>query len=300
MKFGLMLVLCCVLAACGGESPSTPGATVAVPVVASAPVAASAPAVVVPIVSVPVAALPPVAPVVVPPVAPVAPVEPIPAPAPASAPVVPVPPVVAPPSKVVLIDVYGDDAMFGMTSMMGFPTDQTEPNDTQALLRAQFGDGATITNHATGGTSSSLQNEMLGMDGQGAPFAQRILKSPASIVIDNHAMNDALGGETIDDYRTWLMQWVTAVRAAGKLPVLEEPNPVCDGNHPQLDQYVAAMDDVAAQMKVPLVQQYQAILALPNWQSHFTAGFYPDAYIQAIKAQRQAEALALVIPKIPN
>lgn len=136
---------------------------------------------------------------------------------------------------------------------------------------------------------------MLGMDGQGAPFAQRILKSPASIVIDNHAMNDALGGETIDDYRSWLVQWVAAVRAAGKLPVLEEPNPVCDDNHPQLDQYVAAMDDVATQMKVPLVQQYQQILALPNWQSHFNAGFYPDAYIQSIKAQQESAVLSAIV-----
>jgi hypothetical protein len=108
-------------------------------------------------------------------------------------------------------------------------------------------------------------------------------------------MNDALGGETIDDYRSWLVQWVAAVRAAGKLPVLEEPNPVCDDNHPQLDQYVAAMDDVATQMKVPLVQQYQQILALPNWQSHFNAGFYPDAYIQSIKAQQESAVLSAIV-----
>jgi hypothetical protein len=296
MKYVLAVLLCVLLAACGGESPSQPGATVAAPIVASA---ASAPAVVAPIASVPVAALAPVAPVVVPPVAPVAPL-PIPAPVPASAPVAPVPSVVAPPSKVVLIDVYGDDAMFGMTSMMGFPTDQTEPNDTQALLRAQFGDGVTITNHATGGTSSSLQNEMLGIDGQGAPFAHRIMASPASIVIDNHAMNDALGGETIDDYRAWLVQWVTAVRAAGKLPVLEEPNPVCDGNHPQLGDYVAAMDDVAAQMKVPLVQQYKAILALPNWHTHMNSCFYPDAWLYQIKAQAQAAVFSALISAVPN
>lgn len=178
---------------------------------------------------------------------------------------------------------------------MGFPSDQTEPTYTQAFLRAQFGDGITLANHATGGTSSSLKNEMNGMDGNGVPFVQRVTMSQAVIILDNHAMNDALGGETLEDYQVYLMQWVNAVRAAGKIAVLEEPNPVCDGNHPQLADYVVAMDNVAAQMNVALVAQYQYILTLPSWQSHLNACLYPDGWIYNIKAQREAEVIAQLI-----
>ena len=205
-------------------------------------------------------------------------------------------PVVTPTPKVVLIDVYGDDAMIGMTSMLTI-TQQSEPADTQTILQAQY-PGVAITNHATGGTSSSLMNEMNGVDGNGAPFAQRILLSKADIVLDNHVMNDALDGETVDDYRGYLVQWVQAVRSAGKIAVLEEPNPVCDGNHPQLPDYIAAMDDVAAQMSVPIVTQYQYVQTIPNWQSHLSGCFYPDESIYALKAQRQAAGLAPLVQSL--
>ena len=182
--------------------------------------------------------------------------------------------------------------MSGMTSVMG-RAQQNETDQSQSLLQATLNDTAvTIANHATGGTSSSLKNEMLGMDGNGAPFAERIKTSTASIVIDNHAINDALGGETLADYRQYLAQWIAAVRAAGKMPVLEEPGPVCDGDHPQLAAYVDAMNDAAAQFNVPIVKQFDYIQTLPNWQTHMASCFYPDEWLLQIKGQRQAAALA--------
>jgi hypothetical protein len=171
-----------------------------------------------------------------------------------------------------------------------------EPQSLQALLQAQFNDtGITVANHATGGTSSSLQNEMLGMDGNGAPFADRIKLSSASIVLESHALNDALGGETINDYRQYLAAWVVAVRAAGKIPVLEESGPTCDSDHPQLAAYVQAMDDAAAQFNVPIVTQYAYIIGLSNWQSHMTSCLVPDAYLDGIKAQREEAVIALLV-----
>ena len=159
----------------------------------------------------------------------------------------------------VQIDVYGDDGIAGFSvSNYGMASTVTpnEPQDLQALLQAQLNDtGITVANHATGGTSSSLMNEMLGMDGNGAAFADRIKTSPALIVIESHTRNDALGGETIDDYRKYLAAWVVAVRAAGKIPVVEESGPMCDSDHPQLAEYVQAMDDAAAQFNVALVSR---------------------------------------------
>jgi hypothetical protein len=183
----------------------------------------------------------------------------------------------------------------------GWPTLVTpnEPQSLQALLQTQFNDtGISVANHATGGTSSSLQNEMLGMDGNGAPFADRIKASAASIVIESHTLNDALGGETINDYRQYLAAWVVAVRAAGKVPVLEESGPTCDGDHPQLAAYVQAMDDAAAQFNVPIISQYAYIRGLPNWQSHMSNCLAPDAYLDSLKAQREQAVIAPIIQAV--
>lgn len=261
------------LSACGGEdAPQAQGAPAA-PIATTAPVPA------------PVAPSPAPTPVAAPAPAP----TPSPAPEPQPAPK---------PQKPIVIDVYGDDAMAGMTSMMG-RAQQSEPDQSRALLRATLNDdGITIANHATGGTSSSLKNEMDGMDGNGAPFSDRIKASPASIAIDNHAINDALGGETLADYRQYLAQWIAAVRAAGKTPVLEEPGPVCDGDHPQLAAYVDAMNDAAAQFSVPIIKQFDYIQTLPNWQSHMNGCFYPDEWMLRAKGQQQAALLAPLIKTI--
>lgn len=259
----VLAAVCAALSACGGgedQSQVAPPAPVATPSPISAPAPVAAP-----------------------------PAQPTPAPAPQPAPT----PQPAPkPQKPVLIDVYGDDAMSGMTSMMG-RAQQSETDQSQSLLQAMLnGTAVTIANHATGGGSSSLKNEMLGMDGNGAPFAERIKTSAASIVIDNHAINDALGGETLADYRQYLAQWIAAVRAAGKTPVLEEPGPVCDGDHPQLAAYVDAMNDAAGQFNVLVVKQFDYIQTLPNWQSHMSACLYPDEWMLQVKGQRLAQALA--------
>lgn len=171
-----------------------------------------------------------------------------------------------------------------------------EPQSLQALLQTQFNDtGIAVSNHATGGTSSSLQNEMLGVDGNGAPFADRIKLSAASVVVESHTLNDALGGETINDYRQYLAAWVVAVRAAGKIPVLEESGPTCDSDHQQLAAYVQAMDDAAATYNVPIVTQYAYISGLPNWQAHMGQCLYPDSYLLQIKAQREAAILSPLV-----
>jgi hypothetical protein len=86
--------------------------------------------------------------------------------------------------------------------------------------------------------------------------------------------------------------------AASKLPVLEESGPVCDNDHPQLAAYVRALDDAATQFNVPIVSQYEYIGSLPDWQSHITSCLYPDAYLLAIKAQREFEVVAPIREKM--
>lgn len=187
----------------------------------------------------------------------------------------------------------------GLTGMnYGMPTitQNTEPNDSQTILRAQF-PGVTIANHASGGTASTLVNMMAGVDGGGPPFAQRIVGSKSVIVLDNHAINDDLM-QSLGPYTDALVQWIQDVRAAGKIPVLEEPNPVCDNDHPHLDNYVATIDNIALAYNVPVVKQYEYILSLPNWQSHMSGCFLPDDWLLNVKAQRQAAVLATVVKSL--
>lgn len=188
----------------------------------------------------------------------------------------------------------------GITSTNGWMptiTQQTEPADSQALLRAQFGNGVTISNLAEGGTASSLVNMMNGVDGGGPPFAQRMATSKADIELVNHAINDDLV-QSLGPYTDALVAWVQAVRSAGKVPVLEEPNPVCDDNHPYLANYASVMDGVAQQYNVPLVKQYDYLLTVPNYCSHLSNGLFPDDAILAIKAQRQAAVLAPLVASL--
>ncbi|CAB3731578.1 hypothetical protein LMG22037_05626 [Paraburkholderia phenoliruptrix] len=184
--------------------------------------------------------------------------------------------------------------MYGVSPPFYAPNPQSEPFDTQTLLQAQFGSTVTVDNRASGGTSSTLLNMMNGLDGGGPPFAQRIKSSQAQIVLDAHAVNDDLS-QSLGPYTDALIAWIQAVRAAGKVAVLEEPGPVCDDSRPYLANYVSVMNSVAAQYNVPIVKQYEYLQTIPNLCSHYTAGIYPDNFVLQIKAQRQAAVLAPLV-----
>lgn len=184
--------------------------------------------------------------------------------------------------------------MFGASPPFYAFNPQSEPADTQSILQAQFGATVTVDNRAEGGTASTLVNMMNGVDGGGPPFAQRVLSSKAQIVLDAHAVNDDLS-QSLGPYSDALVAWVQSVRAAGKIPVLEEPSPACDTDHPNLANYVSVMNSIAVQYNVPIVKQYDYLLTIPNLCSHYTAGIFPDNAIFAIKAQRQAAVLAPIV-----
>jgi hypothetical protein len=212
----------CALSACGGGQGSAPANKPSVATPASAPVVASSPVTSASTAPTPTAS----APVVASNPTSASPPQVASAPVPASTPVL-------------QVAVFGDDAMAGVGGPEWWTRISPDEADAlQMLLQNEFNDtGITLGNNARGGTASSLMNMLDGMDGSGAPFTAILAEIPAPIVIDNHAVNDALGGETLSDYSGYLEQFIEDVRAAGKIPVLEEPGPVCDGNHPQLGAY---------------------------------------------------------------
>ena len=192
----------------------------------------------------------------------------------------------------VVIDAQGDSTMWGTLVNNGVASQSTNPPTArlQTLLRAQLGPNVTVENHAQPG--STIENALNGVAQYKTPYTP----GPEQIVIANWALNDLFQFVDVATYRNSLMQFVTQVRAAGKVVVLEEPNP--ETTPLDVAPYVQAMDDVAAQMNVPLVKQFDYIKSLPNWQSMLGDGIHPNDDLYAIKAQREADVLAPIVKSL--
>jgi lysophospholipase L1-like esterase len=193
---------------------------------------------------------------------------------------------------VVAIDAEGDSTMFGLETVNGQFVQAASPPPVlvQARLRALFGAGVTV--NAYGSPGANLRFELQGTDNYATPLRDRLAVSRARIVIENFGINDAY--LPAEEYRANLQQFVDTVRASGKLPVLEEPNPVCVG-HESLDGLVGILNEVAREKAVPLVKQYDAVKALPNWQAMLPDCVHPGDALYAFKAAREAEVLAQLI-----
>ena len=201
-------------------------------------------------------------------------------------------PPAAPADAAIVIDAEGDSTMYGLETVDGqfVQSAHPVPAQVQHQLRVWFGQDVTI--NANGSPGANLEFELKGTDNYNTPLQVRLAASRARIVIENFGINDAyLPAET---YRANLIEFVDLVRASGKLPVLEEPNPVCAG-HETLDQLVGILDQVARDKAVPLVTQYDAIKALPGWQSMLTDCVHPDDALYTFKAAREADVLAQLI-----
>lgn len=179
--------------------------------------------------------------------------------------------------------------------------------DLQSDLQAQLGSTVTIVGH---GVVGSTMPDLIA--GTGAtPYVQFLSTDTSQIVIENMGINDE-AKETQAVFRQALEQFVTDTRQAGKIPVLEEPNPLCNPNVPPSENveaidasgltiaaYVAVVDQVAAQMNVPVVHQYGLIKALPNWCSMMSDGWgHPSPALYAIKAQNDAAVLAPIVSQL--
>ncbi|MBU9316521.1 SGNH/GDSL hydrolase family protein [Burkholderia multivorans] len=198
----------------------------------------------------------------------------------------------APPKpRPVLIDAQGDSTTLGAervgTAYRQAP--DNEPATVQAILQSKLGPTVTVENH---GVSGSLISQRLNGT---APYTAPYVPGPAQIVVANWALNEAFNPniETPDQFRQYLVQFVNDVRAAGKIVVLEEPNPSTQTM--SLGPYVAAIDSVAIQLNVPVIKQYDYILSLPNWQSMLSDGTHPTNELYKIKAQRQADVLEPIV-----
>ncbi|WP_322055186.1 SGNH/GDSL hydrolase family protein [Paraburkholderia bannensis] len=194
-------------------------------------------------------------------------------------------------TKPVLIDMEGDSLIWGYTGMSnGVPVQSPNnpPRVVQATLQNSLGSTVTTQNNAVSGTTVSNS-----LKGQGYPglFAARLASNDAQIVLSNYATNDSVN-TSVESYTADMEQWVRDVKAAGKTPVLEEPNPSCAAKHATLWQYRDAMVTIAKREGVLLIKQYDYILSMPNWQSMLRPDCtHPTDALYLIKAQRTAQQL---------
>lgn len=186
--------------------------------------------------------------------------------------------------------------MYGTNPATGAPYPNNVASDLQTLMRAQFGNRVTVSDEGVPG--STLGSLMSGSDGRHPVFTQQMAQSKADIVVVNHGVNDsAWGGETTSQFWALLTQFVAVAQRHGKIVALEDAGPVCSPNY-NVAPYVTTTDDVASQSGMALIQQYQALLAVPNYCSHLTGQYYPDPYVYSIKAQQEAAVLAPIVQKL--
>jgi hypothetical protein len=220
----------------------------------------------------------------------------------AAKPVIPAPILPASPASapVVPIDVFGDDVAMGLSDYgaLGMPTIVKPASASlQDALQKQFNDiGITVANRATGGRAASLMNLLDGMDGGGAPFAQRLASTQSTIVVISYGLNEQYGGETVSDFSGYLAQAIQTVRDAGRRPVLETPSPTCDSDHPFTAEYVAAIKVAGATYDVPVIDNYAAISLLPDWRSHMDATCtLQDEELQTFKSRQELIVIAPLV-----
>lgn len=192
---------------------------------------------------------------------------------------------------------YGSDAEYCATTAKWCQTPQNAPALLQAAMQYTYGSSVTVDNEAIPGSYLEAR-----LDPLPAYFTETLAvhlsKTMAQIVLMNWCINDSVV-ETEEEYRQLLSNAVDNVRQAGKIPVLEEPNPVNDGKHPNLPNFVIVMRQVAKAKGVLLITQWDAINALPNWESTLSSDqVHPSDSLYHFKAARESSQLALLVNQL--
>ncbi|CAI9007245.1 SGNH_hydro domain-containing protein [Pseudomonas chlororaphis] len=195
-------------------------------------------------------------------------------------------------SATVLIEQYGDSTTSGLTAIDGKVqvAKLSGVDQIYLSLNKRFGAQAAIANK---GISQTCAIHLLDGDATTPKWADRVKESKATIVTFNYGMNQC--DRTAEQYLGDLQQLVDITLAAGKQVVLIEPNPSTKPEKVILDQYVGAMNLVAEQRKVPIIQHFKIWNQLPNWQSLLSDGIHPTEQGYQIKGLTEYQALAPII-----
>jgi lysophospholipase L1-like esterase len=157
--------------------------------------------------------------------------------------------------------------------------------EAQGQPHAASRPGLLVANEGVGGTNTTAL--LNGTDGRHAPWPQEMARIKSLAVVINHGINDQ--GLTLDQYKANLRELVTVAQKAGKIVMLEVPNPAGEVQTPLMQQInfdVPAfearrqgMRDVAVHMGVYLCEQPRVPLA---------DGIHPTIEGYRMKADRLA------------
>lgn len=219
-------------------------------------------------------------------------------------------PAPAPAAKSISIAQTGDSTTAGLMFVNGAYTVTGLPHaKLQDLLQSKFGNFVTVDGPANvGGT---IQNFLRGVENYPA-YTTFLASSKDAIVIADFGINDGkFYGQ--DEFRQYLTQFIADTKAAGKIPVLEEPLPPCkkndDGTASPLysgpntlfrNPFVDTIDDVGYRENVLVIKQYDDIQANPAWCASMLSEdlAHPNASGYALRAQREADQLAPLVAQL--
>lgn len=195
-----------------------------------------------------------------------------------------------------VIDYYGDSTIWGYRSGNGEQVALTAP---QAFAAALGGSArATVSNEGVNGsTACDLLN---GSDGRHPPWAKQIAGTAARFVILNHGINDQWK-YPLPQYKNCLRELVRIAKSRGKLVILETPNPTRDSAPDGLDLYAQGMRDVAAELGVPVIDQYSYLkdyLGGRPVQEICPDGLHPSDRVYELKGQYAARMFRTWYPAL--
>lgn len=148
--------------------------------------------------------------------------------------------------------------------------------------------GALVYNRGVGGTNTVQL--LAGTDGRNYPWATQMQRETATIVVINHGINDY--GYPLSEYRANLVALVQGIRAAGRIPMLEMPNPAGETRTPLMD--AIAFDVAAFELRRETmrdVARAEGVYLCDQPRVPLEDGIHPAANGYAIKAQRLADCI---------
>jgi lysophospholipase L1-like esterase len=193
-----------------------------------------------------------------------------------------------------VIEYYGDSTIWGWATGSG-GVQVSKPAPVAFAEAFPATPKQEVRNEGVSGTTACL---LLNGDGKHAVWGDQMTASNATVVIINHAINDAKpgGGESVAAYKSCLLSLVQIARNRGKRVILETPNPV--SGYSGLENYVAAMKEVAAQEQLSLIDQYKYLMDFLNGRdvSEITPdGLHPTDETYVMKG-KYAESVFVTFP----
>ncbi|WGS51803.1 SGNH/GDSL hydrolase family protein [Paraburkholderia sp. D15] len=205
----------------------------------------------------------------------------------------------------VVIEAYGDSTTLGITCADGHCAPQSRNAVTflQDDLQARHGERVQVTNYGVGGTMASQLRDGTGNrragPNAGLPWRDRLATSPARIVLINYGINEVMHNQTPEQFYAAETELVKSARALGKEPVLQTSNPMPDDRlNARLAAMVAMTRRVAAEQKVPLVDQFAYIGSLPDWKSLMSDGAHPKPDLYRLKAQQDCRVVEPMVQRL--